>query len=153
MRRLLAGGLAGLVVAAAVPAAASARLPSVLTQLKRPWQVKPAVIEYTGDGTGIVGGPNGTGTRHLGHIRWTTYNHRRAVGHGLVWLNDCLPDCADGTYHSAVVTMRVGSPKKHRFRRLTLTYTYQGKHYTDRRRAVHFAGAGGNPGVWAYKLV
>ena len=73
--------------------------------------------------------------------------------HGLLWLDDCLPNCAQGKFHSTPVTAYVLSPKQNRFRRLTLKYTYKGKHYTDRRRIHYFRGIGGSPGYWAYDIV
>ena len=76
-----------------------------------------------------------------------------AVGHGLLWLDDCLPNCAQGKFHSTPVTAYALSPKQNRFRRLTLKYTYKGKHYTDRRRIHYFRGIGGSPGYWAYDIV
>jgi hypothetical protein len=50
------------------------------------------------------------------------------------------------------VAVHVFSPSAGHFRRLTLSYTFQGKHYTDRRRARHFGG-NGMPGYWAYDIV
>ena len=92
MRRLTILILAGGLVAS--PAAAGAPLPSVLTQHARaPFQVRPATIDYTGDGTGFVGGYDGTSINDRGHIRWTTYRARSAVGEGLLWLID------SGTLH------------------------------------------------------
>ena len=153
-RRAIASSLALIAVAVAVaPAAAGARLPAVLTQLKPVFQVRPPVISYTGDGTGIVGGTDGTSAKHPGHLHWTIYNRHRGVGHGLLWLDDCLPNCAQGKFHSTPVTAYVLSPKQNRFRRLTLKYTYKGKQYTDRRRIHYFRGIGGSPGYWAYDIV
>jgi hypothetical protein len=145
--------LLAVVALAAWPAVAAARLPKVLTQLRPAFQVRPAVISYTGDGTGLVGGADGTSARHPGHLRWTTYNDRQGIATGLVWLNDCEPDCADGTFHSTPVSVHVFSPRTGRFRFLTLKYTYQGHRYTDRRAARYYAGSDGYPGTWAYAIV
>ena len=57
-----------------LPVASSAtRLPGLLTnQLIRPrFQVRPAVISYTGEGTGDVGGSDGTGRHHSGHYEYS----------------------------------------------------------------------------------
>lgn len=144
-------------VAAMLLAAASARsaeaagLPKILTQSStHPFQVRPAVISYTGDGTGIVGGPDGTDTRHLGRLRWPVYTRRQAYGSGLVWLNDCEPSCAEGDFSGVPVRLHAFAPRGGRFRRLTLSYTYEGQHYTDRRIIRHFGGAGG---YWNYAIV
>ena len=36
---------------------------------------------------------------------------------------------------------------------MTLTYTYQGKRYVDRRAIRHFPAGGGLSGYWAYAIV
>jgi hypothetical protein len=111
------------------------------------------MIGYTGDGTGVIGGTDGTSARHPGHLRWSTYTHRQAIGHGLVWLDDCDPDCADGTFTSTPVTVHAFAPKGGHFRRLTLQYTYQGSRYTDRRAIRRLPGSDGAPGYWVYYIV
>jgi hypothetical protein len=137
---------AGVLVAAP---AASARLPSVLTQGHPAFQVRPASISYTGDGTGFVGGLDGTGVRHLGRLGWTTYNRAQGLASGLLWLNDCLPNCAQGHFSATHVGVRVSSPRSGRFRRLTLTYDYRGHHYVD-RLVIHHYVIGGGRGFWGY---
>jgi hypothetical protein len=139
-------------MATGIPVASAAALPKVLTQEHPTFQVRPAVIAYTGDGTGIVGGPDGTSETDLGHLNWTTYNRRAGVAVGLVWLDDCTPDCASGTFNSAAVRVRVSSPTHGHFRLLTLRYTYQGKRYADRRVAQFYRGGSGVPSYWAYAI-
>lgn len=129
-------------------AAEAATLPSILTQdAKHPFRVRPASIDYTGDATGFIGGTDGTSVRQLGHIQWPVYTSRQAVGRGLVWLNDCEPDCADGTFSSTPVSLHAFSPGGGHFRRLTLKYTFQGKAYTD-RRVAHRLPFGTHAWVW-----
>lgn len=152
VRLLVAAGV--VVIAAAAPPAAAARLPTVLTQYQyHPFVVRPASISYTGDGTGFIGGSDGTSPRHLGHLSWPTYNGRQGVGHGLVWLNDCDPGCADGTFSAVPVTVHVFSPKHGRFTRLSLQYTYDGERYTDRRAIRHIPASDGYPSYWVYYIV
>jgi hypothetical protein len=141
------------VLAALLPTTAAASLPKVLTQEEPAFQVKPASISYTGDGTGIIGGLDGTSVRHPGHLDWTRYTHHAGSARGTVWLNDCEPGCANGTFHPYKVSVRVSSPSHGRFRLLTLKFVYQGKHVTDKRRIQHFAGSGGEPGFWEYTIV
>src|SRR5690349_18232189 len=117
MRR--AAVLAVVSAMAVIPAAASARQPVVLTQQDPLFAVKPAVIIYTGDATGILGGFDGTGrTMHFGHLHWWRYNHREARARGAVWLDDCVPDCARGSYHPYEVRVRAYKDRRGRFRRL-----------------------------------
>jgi hypothetical protein len=120
---------AGLLLAA--PAAAEARLPAVLTDGL--YVVKPATIDYTGDGSALVGGHDGTGIRHPGHLKWTKYNKRQGVADGLLWVDNCLPNCAQGRFTSTPVHVNVYSPGNGHFRRLKLTYNYHGHHYVDVR--------------------
>jgi hypothetical protein len=110
------------------PTAAGASLPSVLTQHPRaPFQVRPATIDYTGDSSGFVGGYDGTSVNHRGHLRWTTYRARSALGKGLVWLFD------SGELHVLGVTVHLGTPRAGRFQHLTLSYVYRSRRYRDRR--------------------
>jgi len=51
------------------------------------------------------------------------------------------------------VSVHVFSAGHGRFRRRTLTYTYQGKRYVDRRAIRHFPAGGGLSGYWAYAIV
>ena len=137
-----------LAVVAAGASAASARLPTVLTQdSTRVFVVRPATIGYTGDGTGIIGGRDGTDARHPGRLRWPVYNRRQGVGTGIVWLDDCEPDCADGAFHPYAARVHVFTPKHGHFTRLTVSFTYHGRHVVDRRRAALHGT------YWAYEIV
>lgn len=145
-------GVAAVFAVGSMPAAATTGPPKVLTQRTPLFQIRPAVISYTGDGTGVVGGPDGTSVRHLGHLRWTTYNARLGVAVGRVWLDDCSPDCADGRFTASKVRVRVSSPTQGHFRLLTLSYRFQGRRYVDRRVAKWYAGFDGLPGYWNYAI-
>src|SRR5919206_4619957 len=83
-----------------VPAAALARPPRTVSNVEPYLRVRPAKISYTGDGTGIVGGFDGTSARHPGHLRWLSYTRRDGRARGLLWLDDCEPSCAEGTFHA-----------------------------------------------------
>ena len=153
MRRLTIFILALVLLAAAPAAAWASGLPGVLTQLKPAFQVRPAVISYTGDGTGLVGGFDGSDVRHPGHLRWTTYDAQEGMARGLLWLDDCTPDCARGTFTAVPVNVHVFAPKDGRFQRLTLTYVYGRKTISDRRGIRHYRGLGGAPGYWQYYII
>lgn len=139
-------------LALAAPTATAASLPKVFTQLTPRFQVRPPVISYTGDGTGIVGGTNGSSARHSGHLHWSRDNHTQGVAHGLVWLDDCEPDCAEGSFHPHKVYVHVYSPIHGRFRNLTLSYSANGRHVVDRRRLRCFPPAFGIKGYWAWDI-
>jgi hypothetical protein len=135
----------------AAPGIAAARLPAVLTEHNPAFQVRPATIDYTGDGSAVVGGLNGSGPRQLGRLKWTTYNERQGSATGLLWINNCMPDCADGRFSSVRVSVKVFSPHSGHFRRLTLTYTYRGHHYVDRREIHLYRTPGAR--IWGYQLI
>jgi hypothetical protein len=125
------------VLAALLPASASATgLPTLLTQIGRGNQflVRPAQIVYTGDGSGVLGGFTGRGPYpRFGRLRWSSWNGQQAVGSGAVWLDDCSPNCAQGTFHPYAVRVHAFDPQAGHFARLTLRYTYEGKEVIDRR--------------------
>jgi hypothetical protein len=124
-----------------LPATAQA-LPGVLTQTGRgsPFVVRPAQIVYTGDGSGVLGGFSGTGPYpRYGRLKWSGWNSRQAVGSGAVWLDDCEPDCAEGTFHSYAVKVHAFDPQADHFTRLTLRYDYEGKEVIDRRGVSKFS--------------
>ena len=111
------------------------------------WQVRPAHILYTGDGTGRLGGFDGTGVAHPGHLRWASWTRTQATGSGAVWLDDCTPDCAGGTFTAHGVEVRAFRPVKGRFTRLTLRYRFHGRAHVD-RRGIRRTG-----GSWSYYIV
>lgn len=114
------------------------------------WQVRPAHIVYTGDGSGVLGGFDGTGARHAlrpGRLIWSSWTETLARGSGAVWLDDCVPDCARGKFAAHAVKVVAFRPISGHFTRLTLTYAYKGKRDVDRRGIIR------NGGSWMYYIV
>ncbi|HXE44085.1 MAG TPA: hypothetical protein VN635_02695 [Conexibacter sp.] len=133
------------------PATASAALPSVLTQgVRHPFAVRPASIGYTGDGTGFLGGSDGSGPRHPGHLHWSTYTQHEGIATGVDWLDDCDPSCAGGDFHPVSVRVRVFRTGSGHFTRLLLRYRYNGENIVD-RRGIRYVG--GDPGYWTYYII
>ena len=125
-----------LALAGGAPVADAATVPTVLTQIGRgsTFAVRPAQIIYTGDGSGILGGfAAGGPNRHFGRLTWTRWTRHEAAAHGAVWLDDCEPNCAEGTFHPYAVTVRALDPRRGHFTVLTLRYTFAGKRVVDRR--------------------
>jgi hypothetical protein len=109
--------------------------------LRHPWEVRPAQILYTGDGTGRLGGFDGTGLVHPGHLKWASWTQTQAKGSGAVWLDDF------GKVTAHRVTVRAFRPVKERFTRLTLRYSYHGKLIVD-RRGIWRTGS-----LWSYYII
>jgi hypothetical protein len=58
------------------------------------------LLSLSGDGSFYV-----TKLRH-----WHHWNHRKATAHGKAHLNDCVPYCAAGTFHTYPAFVRVSRP-------------------------------------------
>ena len=135
-----------------VPVAlASGRTPRLLGTDSRnhryTWQVRPAEIVYTGDGTGVLGGFDGRGVAHPGHLKWTSWTREQATGSGAVWLDSCKPSCAAGTFTAHKVTLKAFRDVRGRFTRLTLRYSYHAEHVVDRRGIRRIGDS------WSYYIV
>jgi hypothetical protein len=53
---------------------------------------------------------SGDSTVALWHMTWSTWNSATAVGMGTEKLNDCNPNCAQGTLHPVPVTVTLSKP-------------------------------------------
>jgi hypothetical protein len=140
MRRSLVPVLiASATVALAGSAGAQGTLPTLLGNwIKGPSKllVRPAEIVYTGDGSGVLGGFDGGRGKGFGHLRWTRWTTGSAFGHGADWIDDCRPDCADGTFTAHAATVNAFRPRDGRFTRLTMTSSYRGKPLVSRMKLV-----------------
>jgi hypothetical protein len=132
------------------PASGSARLPRLLgdaSHWRLTWQVRPANILYTGDSSAILGGSDGTGIAHPGHLAWKTWTPHRATASGADWIDDCKNGCHDGNFIAHAVTVEAFRPVRGHFTRLTLRYRYQGK------RRVELWGIRPVGGSWGFYIV
>jgi hypothetical protein len=145
----IAGLTALLLLASVVPVASGStpttRLLGDAVHFRLTWQVRPTSILYTGDGSGILGGFDGTGASHPGHLRWLSWTRSRAVGFGAVWLDDCSPSCASGTFTAHTVKVVAFRPVRGHFTRLTLLY--HGGHRAKRWAIGRIGGS------WGYYIV
>lgn len=101
-------------VAVAAAASASSTLPLSPTYLQASHaygglEVRPATITYTGDGTGFLGGAHARARN--ARIHWTKWTTTTALGTGFDQLNDCEPDCAQGTFHAFKVKIELWRPR------------------------------------------
>lgn len=92
--------------------------------------VRPATISFGASADEIIGGPGVSQSQfeagEMGHIRWSHWTPASAVGHGLMWSNDCFPSCPEGTYHSSPVAIRAHDGFSGRYRRLSYVYRADG---------------------------
>ena len=132
MRFLKLTGAAWIALVVAVPTIASAT--TVPTELGRP-QARPFRIDYTGDGSALLGGFTGHKGLHksspladFGRLHWTSYNAREGRAVGADWIDNFVPDGAEGTFHAFRVMVHVYRPRRGIFTRMTITE--QGHTYT-----------------------
>jgi hypothetical protein len=129
---LALGGVAG----ARVPHAHAQGLP-VLANGNGSSVVRPTTIEYTGDGSGVIGklpsrARHAVGARP-GFLHWTAWTNSHAEANGTVWLLSCQPDCADSPYYRYALRLTAGRVRNGHYTRMTLHYTYHGQKITDTR--------------------
>ncbi len=120
--------------AKAASASAAAR-PTVLTPGSgQQFAVRPAEVDYTGDGTGVLGGFDGSGRYpSYGHLKWSSWTGTEALGSGAVWIDNCTPSCAGGKFSPHAVAVRAFDPAAGHFARLRLRYRYRGAEVVDTR--------------------
>jgi hypothetical protein len=118
------------VMAIAIPSAAAA-LPRLLTEdFATSFSVAPAAIVVSGDGSALVAGqaawigrdpnPNHGGSQ-FGRITWTAWTASHGTGVGVYWLNNCAPNCAQGTYFPHDVKIVASRVRNALFTRLVLS--------------------------------
>jgi hypothetical protein len=84
------------------------------------FQVRPGWIALGADGAVIFGGGKRQG-KPFGHIRWQRWGKPNASGTGIEWVNNCSPDCAQGTYQNrGVIKLQGWRAVPHHFTRLTV---------------------------------
>jgi hypothetical protein len=90
-------------------------------------RTRPAVLSLSGDGTAFLGGrgwrAHGTRVSSFGRLEWTSFGGPTAGGRGLMWLNDCKPDCAGGSFQHYPARVRASAIRKGHYTRLTVSFT------------------------------
>jgi hypothetical protein len=86
--------------------------------------VKPPYIVFSGDSSHLFAGAHSVRTK----IHWTSWTATGAAATGAaMWINDCDPACADGSFHGYPVRLKLSRPGHlggHRiFTRLKFTFT------------------------------
>lgn len=87
------------------------------------FQSKPFWIIYSGDGAALLAGRGSTSSR----LHWTSWNAAEGDAWGADWHNNCVPDCARGTFFAFRATVKVYRPRRPGgyllFTRMRVTYT------------------------------
>jgi hypothetical protein len=117
-----------------VASAAAAGLPKLPRYIGKPrgsdMRVKPDLIFWTGDGSGFFAA-NGHRSRRpfrIHRIHWSDWTETAAVGTGANWLDNCKPDCAEGTYTPYRVRLKAFRPRSRSgylvFTRMRVRYSH-----------------------------
>jgi len=121
-----------------VTATSAAPLPSLPTDTSPPYAVRPAIILFTGDGTGWLVGPgarpvpvNGQWTR-AGHIQWSIWSAEEGIGAAEIWARTCGSlKCASNPWTGYPATVRVFDPVGDHFTRMDIYSRQGGKQVID----------------------
>jgi hypothetical protein len=142
---LLAGALCAAALSIAAVGGASAQtttplVPSFSGPLSRhDLQRRPWAITISGDGSNFLAG-RGTSGRRTGHMTWTQWSTSDGRGTGANWVDDCKPDCADGTFRGYAIQIHVYRPRRIAgrmlFTRLTMTFTAGRPSYIHSRQST-----------------
>ncbi|MGN6171025.1 MAG: hypothetical protein ACTHQQ_23060 [Solirubrobacteraceae bacterium] len=120
-------------IAIAGVAGASTQPTKLLAQEPRLFQTRPGLIWMGVDGGVVFGGPRRPGQR-FGHVTWRRWGTANANGIAIEWVNNCNPDCAQGTYKNRGATkIHAWRAVRHHFTRMTLrgpriSHTFALKH-------------------------
>jgi hypothetical protein len=134
VRRASAAGAAVLVV---LLAAASAQARPKLHDGVDGFKVRPATILVSGDGSGWLGGDGyGATPPDYGTIRWTKFRRSGARGRGRMFINDCDPDCAGGTFSNWKAVIRARRVRHGHYTRLSAAYERDGERLVARWKLV-----------------
>ncbi len=86
-------------------------------------KVKPHDLYFGAGGSLLVRG-----------LRWTTWTQNAAIGRGVRWTDNCVPDCADGRYAKVPAVLTLSRVRRHRrsgyFTRLLLQWSAGGQQHT-----------------------
>lgn len=123
------------IVGMAAPADARP-LPKALTwESGDAFSVRPQLIVYTGDAAGLIGRHPGT---KKGKIIWSSWTAKAAKGRGSVWLNNCNPSCAEGTYIRYRGRVSLTRPRKGHFTRLSISVPGMRKDTRTLQRSANY---------------
>jgi hypothetical protein len=78
----------------------------------------------------------GDGNAYWTDVTWSGWGTRRAIGTGIISINQCVPDCADGTFESDPLTVtltRIVNTSRYGplYSIMDLSYTFEGAPVSD----------------------
>jgi hypothetical protein len=146
-RRRLIAAVAVIFALLALPSAALA-VPTLLGGAQLSFRIRPSQILISGDGTAWLGGAGYEQTGHLfpanlGKIRWLEFNRNEALGHGYIWLNNCIPYCAAGSFYHYQARIRAADVRNNHYQHMVVIYRFHGHQVTD-----HFLLVAKGPKGW-----
>jgi hypothetical protein len=98
--------------------------------------VRPATMSFGCCRQFVIGGPGVSSAAfrsgRLGRIRWKQWGSARSAGIGLLWIDDCVPSCASGTFRRRSVSIQAYSVQSGRYTRLLLIYRPGNRKVFDR---------------------
>jgi len=101
--------------------------------------VRPPVVTPSGDGSFTIG-------LFGGRIHWVTWNAERAFGTGTVWIDNGIPNEAQGTFIPHPGTVTATRVHGGLYRRMTVRW-----HVNGHKRVETFKLTLSHPGVWFWK--
>lgn len=150
------GGLAG-----SASSSSAAALPVLPTELvgRQALEVRPAVVDFTGDGSGALGGfnrhrsipkPTLRTLREFGRLSWSTWNGHHARATGAIWLDNGSPDEAHGTFYPYGAEVRAFRPRNGIFTRMAFVYWTGDVPHATVRSAHFYPATKYGPAYWQW---
>ena len=141
--------------------ASAASLPVLPTELtgRQALEVRPSVIDFTGDGSGFLGGttrrtsipkPQLKTLHDFGRLHWSSWSRTDARATGAVWLDNGMPDEASGTFYRYSVEVRGFRPRNGIFTRLAFVYWTGDVPHATVRSAHFYPASQYGPGYWQW---
>lgn len=76
----------------------------------------------------------GNGEVFVKNITWGSWGHWSASGHGTRWTDNCIPNCAQGTYHKKGIHIALWRVRYHNGQRY---FSRMGWYWVNSRTGVH----------------
>jgi len=96
--------------------------------------IRPATVTPSGDGTFEIGN---LGTQHGHDIRWRVWSASKAYGTGTVWIDNGIPNAAQGTFHGYRGSISASRVRGGRFTRMTVRWQQNGRTHRQALKLTH----------------